>query len=141
MIVRTLLPDDVLTAPHWELGELRPHPDTTLIALDDDGKLIGLLWMAYGGPAALLGVRFSSEPMAAWPLCAAAMRLAKDLGCKTLAFHVDEGRLLEEFLRRGGSVVAHPAHAVAFSVPQDHDPRASDYRVKVPIYGMEGGHG
>ncbi len=112
MEIRTLTLDDPLGPPHWVLRTW-PNPDTTLIAIED-GKIHGLIWMAYAGPTAMIGLRLSAEPHVAWSLCNAARKFAHDCRCRSLIFHVDNERLLAAFRGRGGRTTGKFAQPVVF---------------------------
>ncbi len=117
MVIRTLRDTDRLDPPYWPLGDLRPANETTLIARDDESaKIIGLCWLAYGGPVAMIGVRLAADPGAVWPLCNAARRLAAIHGCRTILFHVEPGKVADRLRRRGGMVIETPLHLVSFPI-------------------------
>jgi hypothetical protein len=120
VLIRNLLPSDYLSPPYWVLGGVRPAEDTTLVAEDSSsGKIIGILWLAYGGPAAMFAIHLSAESRAAWALCNAAIKLARDKGCKSLLLYIRSSRLLSAIQGRGGVITDSISHMVVFPVTKE----------------------
>ena len=117
--VRHLLDTDELTSPHWNIPGHRPDPSTTLVATDPSDKIIGLCWMAYGGPAAMIVIWASCEPIAGWPLWQASFNLAKERGCAMMLGHVQEGTKFIKVLEKRGWII-NSWRSIAVGRPVDY---------------------